>query len=101
MRRATIVGKYAENGQRIFTARRRKGFTQMHVCELAGVSHRQYVRLENGEHLPSEGLRDRLADTLGLERSEIKSGDDEDEESALPRDLDQALQVLARYVGRA
>lgn len=98
MRRSTIVGRFAENGTRIFRARRLKGYTQMQVCDLAGVSHRQYVRLENGEHLPGAALRDRLADVLGVTREEIKSGDD-DEEAQLPTDLAIALQVLARYTG--
>src|SRR5438067_1935218 len=88
MRRATTIGRHADNGQKIFRSRRSKGLTQMQVCESVGVSHRQYVRLENGEHLPSGALRDRLAEVFGVDKSEIKSGDDEDEASdSLAADL--------------
>lgn len=99
MRRATTTGRHADNGRVIFKARRRKGLTQMQVCAIAGVSHRQYVRLENGEHLPGGGLRDRLADAFGVKPNEIKSSDDDEEDSPLPPDLVSALQTFARYAG--
>lgn len=99
MRKALIVGKHAANGRRIFDARRRKGFTQTELGIAAGITYRQIIRLENGENLPSGGVRDRLAEALGLPRESIATGD-EDEDSELPADLSQALQTLARYVGR-
>ena len=99
MRRATIVGKHAENGMRIFRARRRKGLSQVALGHAAGISHRQIVRLENGEHLPSGEHADRLAEALGIDRKEIGSSDDEDEELDLPPDLALALQTFARYAG--
>lgn len=79
MRRATTVGKHADNGERIYQARQDKGLTQMQVCDLVPLSHRQYVRLENGEHLPSGPMRDKLAAVLGVDRLTIKSGDDPEE----------------------
>lgn len=82
MRRSQTVGKHADNGKRIYEARSEKGLTQMQVCELVPLSHRQYVRLENGEHLPSGPMRDRLAAVLGVDRLTIKSGDDNPEEAA-------------------
>lgn len=98
MQRATIVGKHAENGKVIRRARRLKGLTQMQVCEAASVSHRQYVRLENGEHLPGGPLRDRLAETLGVERDEIKSNDDDEEDALATASMNDLVRELFRRV---
>lgn len=97
VRRATTIGRHSENGLRIFRARRRKGLSQVALGEAAGISHRQIVRLENGEHLPSGEHRDRIAEALGVDRQEIQSSDDDEESDPLPPDLVEALQIIARY----
>lgn len=60
---------------------------------LVGCSTRHLVRLENGEHLPSGALRDRIVEVTGT-TEQIESSDDE-EEAALPRDLIE--QIAARF----
>lgn len=96
MRRATTVGRHAENGLRIFRARKRKGLSQVALGNAAGISHRQIVRLENGEHLPSAEHRDLLAEALGLDRTQISSGDDDEEEDSLVALLYKAVRVIER-----
>lgn len=97
--RATIVGRWAENGKAIRKARVRAGLSQERLAVAASTTRRHMIRLENGEHLPSAALRDRLIEITGAERASIAASSDEEEEAALPPDLAQALQVFARYVG--
>lgn len=60
------------------------------------------IRLENGEHLPSSSLRNRIAEELGANRDAIQSADEEDEESAtvpLSRDEYTMLGALMSRLG--
>ena len=98
MRRSTTVGRHSDNGRRIFDSRRDRKLTQMQVCALAGVSHRQYVRLENGEHLPSGDLRDRLAEVFGVPRESIKSADDDEESPLAAASTDDLVRALVQRV---
>jgi transcriptional regulator with XRE-family HTH domain len=76
--------KWVANGQEIARARRHKGISQELFAQQIGITRRHMIRLENGENLPSGGLRDRMADVLDVDRDEIRSADDDDdEESAL------------------
>ena len=99
MSRATTVGRWSENGKAILRARQRAGYSQEKFAAVIGTTRRHMIRLENGEHLPTGALRDRIVEASGAERASIAASDDESEEAALPPDLDVALQVLARYVG--
>lgn len=73
--------RWQENGGNIARLRRRSGISQEKLAAQVDTTRRHMIRLENGEHLPSGGLRDRIADAIGADRSEIQSADDEDEES--------------------
>ena len=99
MNRATTVGRWSENGKAIRKARRYAGFSQERLAVAISTTRRHMIRLENGEHLPSGSLRDRIIEATGAERATIQASDDDEEEAALPLDLDTALKVLARYVG--
>lgn len=45
---------------------------------LVGTTRRHMIRLENGEHLPSRDLRDRIVEATGTDE-QIESSDDEDD----------------------
>jgi len=75
---------FRENGARIKRARKRTGLSQELFAVEVGTTRRHMIRLENGEHLPSSALRDRIAERTGQSRDEFQSSDD-DEEAALPR----------------
>lgn len=77
-----IVGPHAENGRRIREARKQRKLSQTLLGDAAGVTYRQIIRYENGEHLPSGDVRDRLADALGLDPALIESADDSQEDAA-------------------
>lgn len=53
------------------------------------------IRLENGEHLPSAALRDRIAEAVGDKRREIQAAEDEDEEVEPP--MDDLVRALTRF----
>lgn len=97
MRKSTTIGRHAANGQIIFRARRRKGLTQTQLGDAVGVTYRQIIRLENGEHQPSGPVREKLAQVLGIDRTSLGSGDD-DEEADMPADLLMAVRQLARVL---
>jgi len=59
---------------------------------MIGITRRHLIRLENGEHLPSAELRDRLAAETG-ERADHFSLD-EDEEADPVSDLVAAIRAL-------
>ena len=90
----TTQHRFAENGKVIRRARRRTGLSQENFAVQVGTTRRHMIRLENGEHLPTRALRDRILEQTGSQ-DEIRSSDDEDEESSLTVDLLQ-LAKLAR-----
>jgi transcriptional regulator with XRE-family HTH domain len=80
-----------ENGARIKRARERlqsnrpaanhradRPISQEDFAPLVSTTRRHLIRLENGEHLPSAELRDRIVETTGTEER-IESSDDEEE----------------------
>jgi len=97
METAEHAHRFAENGKSIRRARKRTGLSQENFAAQIGTTRRHMIRLENGEHLPTRALRDRIVEQTGGE-DEIRSSDDEDEESALSGDLMQ-LAKLARLAG--
>lgn len=54
--------------------------SQQDFAAVLGISRRHQIRLENGEHLPSGELRDRIVALTGTEER-IESEDDEDEDA--------------------
>lgn len=97
MKSSVSERRWAENGKEIGRLRRRKGISQEKFAYQVGVTRRHMIRLENGEHLPSGELRDRICEALTVDRSEIRSADDEDDETVLDHlsveDLLRALMV--------
>lgn len=88
---------FSENGARIRSARRRTGLSQEKFAPAVGTTRRHMIRLENGEHLPSRELRDRIAEATGQPSGSIQSADDEDEDSLPPhRSLSDDLRRLAQ-----
>jgi len=87
---------FADNGAAIRRARKRVGKSQERLAAEIGTTRRHMIRLENGEHLPSGGLRDRIVEATGDASGAIQSSDDEDEEDGLRRSLSDDLHRLAQ-----
>lgn len=85
---------FFENGNRIKSARLRLGVSQEKVAATARISRRYFIQLETGEKLPSAVVRDRLAVALGSD--EIRSSEDEDEESDAMAALTRAVRAVIR-----
>lgn len=79
---------FSENGARIRSFRKRAGKSQENLASEVGTTRRHMIRLENGEHLPSSDLRNRIASATGREPEEIQSADDE-EEASMPLSRDE------------
>lgn len=91
---------FAENGARIRSARRRSGKSQEGLAAEVGTTRRHMIRLENGEHLPSGELRDRIAEHTGQPKETFQSADDADDRLPRPgRSLAVDLQQLAQLAG--
>lgn len=80
-RPAIKAHRFAVNGSRIRRARRKAGISQETLALNVGTTRRHMIRLENGEHLPSTALRNRIAAEVGVEPSAIQASDEDDEES--------------------
>lgn len=85
----TRVHPFTSNGAVIRRLRKHAGISQERLAVQVGTTRRHMIRLENGEHLPSSTLRDRIAELVGDSRSEIKAADEDDEESSLPLSRDE------------
>lgn len=75
MTKATTVGRWHEAGASLRRLRRRVGISQERLAEQVGTTRRHMIRLENGEHLPSGALRDRITEALGVPRESLQSSD--------------------------
>ncbi|HXJ62765.1 MAG TPA: helix-turn-helix transcriptional regulator [Actinomycetota bacterium] len=91
--------KWADNGKAMARARRRAGVSQENLAAQVGITRRHMIRLENGEHLPSGELRDRIAGAVGVDVDEIQSADDDEEESPLAMTTDDLLRELFVRLG--
>ncbi len=87
---------FADNGAAIRRARKNAGKSQERLAADVGTTRRHMIRLENGEHLPSGGLRDRIVEATGESGGTIHASDDEDEEPSLRRSLSDDLHRLAQ-----
>jgi transcriptional regulator with XRE-family HTH domain len=97
---ATRVHPFSVNGAALRRLRKRAGISQERLAAQVGTTRRHMIRLENGEHLPSRVLRDRLAEALDVSRSEIKSAEEDDEElPALPLNSEE-FALLGALMGR-
>lgn len=74
--------RFSENGQRIRRARHLTGWSQENFAPRVGVTRRQMIKLENGEHRPRAAVRDRIVELTGTEE-QIESVDDEDEDALM------------------
>ena len=87
---------FRENGIAIRAARKLVSKSQERLAAEVGTTRRHMIRLENGEHLPSAALRDRIVEATGAESGSIQSSDDDDEDPSLRRSLSDDLHALAR-----
>lgn len=87
---------FARNGALIRSFRKRVGKSQEKLAIEVGTTRRHMIRLENGEHLPSSDLRNRIAAATGREPEEIQSSEDEEESPLPPRSLADDLLRLSR-----
>lgn len=96
---------FMANGEKILKLRKLAGGnSQEHFARLAGISRRYWIQLETGEKLPSGVVRDKIASALGCDPAEIRSSDDEDEDSSMPMTRDQQeafVGLLETLVARA
>lgn len=99
-RTTTKAHRFAVNGSRIRRARRRAGISQEGLALKVGTTRRHMIRLENGEHLPSTPLRNRIAAEVGVDPSAIQASDEDDEESDTVRSLDEFLELRVRQIWR-
>lgn len=88
----TTPHKYAELGQRLRRARKRAGISQENLAVSVGITRRHLIRLENGEHLASRDLRNRIAAETGAKSEDLRSEED-DEDPHRPLTLDESLQL--------
>lgn len=89
---------YPDSGEAYRQARAARGLTQRTVADAAGLSPRHYIRIEGGENRPYPALRDRIAETLGVDPATLPAVGDapfrpEEEES-----LDVLLSALVRRI---
>ena len=88
--------RFAENGAKIRRARELTGLGKEKFADQVGTTRRHMIRLENGEHLPSGPLRDRIVEVTGTEER-IESSDDQDEEAqkmAFLADINRRIEEL-------
>jgi transcriptional regulator with XRE-family HTH domain len=78
---------------RIRTARKKKGWSQEHLAQLAGTGRHSVIRWEMGKNLPGGLYRRILADLLDIDFSDLER--DEDEEQLLSL-LDKIAEIHAR-----
>jgi len=78
---------------RIRTARKKKGWSQQHLADLAGTGRHSIIRWELGKNLPGSLYRGILADLLDIDFSDLER--DEDEEQLLSL-LDKIAEIHAR-----
>lgn len=90
----TRIHPYADHGKHLRRLRLRTGKSQESLAAEIGTTRRHMIRLENGEHLPSAPMKERLAEALGVDGGEIQSHDDEDDEEDVASVLTQAIRRL-------
>lgn len=97
VRPAVPTRRHTEIGVRIRDTRLRKKLRQVDLASAAGISWRHLIRMEQGEGgEPKRETLDRIAEALGVERSELTGTSDEDEESrAVADDHTVMLSALA------
>lgn len=67
------VVKYPEvrEAYRRARAEARPRISQERLAEAVGITRRHMIRIENGDHRPLPGLRDRIAEELGIDGSAL------------------------------
>lgn len=97
---ATAQPKYFDLGQRIRRARKRAGISQERLAGLVGITRRHLIRIENGEHLPSRELRNRLAESTASPRDELAVDEDDEEADPVANEMSRALMSALRIALR-
>jgi transcriptional regulator with XRE-family HTH domain len=96
IRRIPKAVREAPLATRIKWARTSAGLSHDRLVSLIGRSNRGHlIKIEKGEHVPRQDLRDAIADATGVPRSLFDAEDDEE------TDLDAALMSLLRRAIRA
>lgn len=89
---------FSENGARIRRARKRTGLSQERLAAEIGTTRRHMIRLENGQHLPSGQLRDRIAQATGQPAETFQSADDDEEADLSTVSLDDFLRLRVQQL---
>lgn len=63
--------KYPESGEAYKSARHARGITQEALSVISGVSRREVIRIERGEHRPFPRTRDLIANALGADPASL------------------------------
>jgi transcriptional regulator with XRE-family HTH domain len=85
-------------GERVRWARRSAGLSHDRLVEVIGRSNRGHlIKIERGDHIPRQDLRDAIADATNVPR-ELFADDDEEESRAVT--LDEFLRFRVRELIR-
>lgn len=91
--------RYAESGAAYKAARQAAGISQEALGIIVGTSRRHIIRIENGEHRPYPGLRDKIAAALGADPESLPSsaGDAPFRPEVEEELIDVLMKSLAHY----
>jgi transcriptional regulator with XRE-family HTH domain len=101
MKATTRERPFAKNGRiiRRFREQLEPKVSQERFADIVKTSRRHMIRLEQGYHLPSRDLRDRIAEAVGTTPEAIQSSDDDEESESMEpmvRDLLAAIREAVR-----
>lgn len=85
---------HAAMGRKIREARQAAGLSQEKLADTAGTSRRHVMRLERGDHRPTQAMVKRLASATGKDESFFADSDDEEADPV--GDLTRSLLALVR-----
>lgn len=90
--------RYAESGATYKAARQAAGISQEALAIIVGTSRRHIIRIENGEHRPYPGLRDKIATALHVDPDSLPSAGDAPFRQEVEEELiDVLMKSLAHY----
>lgn len=100
MKTAKKFYPYERNGRiiRRFRDQLEPKMSQERLAAIIGTTRRHMIRLENGEHLPSIALRDKIAEAVGTSREAIQAADEDDEDSSMALTREQKVERLTGYL---
>jgi transcriptional regulator with XRE-family HTH domain len=99
---AMPIAKHVEIGGRIREIRLLRKLRQVDLASSAGISWRHLIRMEQGEGgEPKSETLDRIADALGVSRTDLTGSDDDEEAAAMQPLGGDIMQALNAAIDRA